>query len=75
MEPIVNGLEIEYGSKVDFQSLDANLTENLQIQASYGLRGHPTIAVLDENGKVMASFIGPQDQAVLREALTAVLDE
>ena len=69
----MNGLEIEYGSKVDFQSLDASLTGNLQIQASYGLRGHPTFAILDENGKVTASFIGPQDQAVLREAITAVI--
>lgn len=75
MEPIVNGLEIVYGSKVDFRALDASLPENLQIQAGYGLRGHPTFAVLDENGQVTASFIGPQEQAVLEEAITAVLDE
>ena len=75
MEPIVNGLEIEYGSKVNFQSLDASLSENLDVQASYGVRGHPTFVILDENGGVVASFIGPQDQAVLREAITAVISK
>ncbi len=75
MQPIVNGLETEYGSKVDFQSLDAILPENLEEQASYGMRGHPTFVILDENGKVAVSFIGAQDEAVLREALTAVLDK
>ena len=71
----MNGLEIEYGSKVDFQSLDASLPENLDVQASYGVRGHPTFVILDENGEITASFIGPQDQAVLRGAITAVLDK
>lgn len=69
----MNGLEIEYGSKVDFRALDASLPENLDVQASYGVRGHPTVVILDENGGVAASFIGPQEQAVLRGALTAVL--
>jgi len=73
MAPIVDGLESDYAGKAAVLQLNADETENIQLQQQYGLRGHPTFAVLDRNGRVMQRFIGPQAEEVLREALTAVI--
>ncbi len=72
MEPIVNGLETEFGGKLIVTRLDANVRENEELEFSYGLRGHPAFAVLDVSGAVTATFIGPQSDETLREAVTAV---
>lgn len=73
MTPIVDGLESEFAGQVKVQQLDADETENVQLQQQYGLRGHPTFALLDRNGRVVQTFIGPQAEEVLHEALTAVI--
>ena len=73
MTPIVDGLESDFAGQVKVQQLDANETENAQLQQQYGLRGHPTFAVLDRNSRVVQTFIGPQAEEVLREAITAVI--
>jgi thioredoxin-like negative regulator of GroEL len=73
MEPIVDGLEKEFAGQITVARLDADEEENGQLQQQYGLRGHPTFAVLDRNGRVVQTFIGPQAEGVLHEALTAVI--
>ncbi len=73
MSPIVDGLESEFSGQAEVLQLDADETENAQLQQQYGMRGHPTFAVLDRNGRVVQTFIGPQAEEVLREALTAVI--
>lgn len=72
MTPIVNGLEDEFEGRAAVLRLDANVPENERLQAGYGMRGHPTFLVLDENGAVFAQFIGKQTADTLRQALTAV---
>ena len=72
MEPIVNGLETEFGEQLIVTRLDANVRENEELEFSYGLRGHPAFAVLDAAGSVTATFIGPQSDETLRNAVTAV---
>jgi thioredoxin-like negative regulator of GroEL len=73
MTPIVNGLESEFAGRVAVLQLDANEADNAQLQQKYGMRGHPTFVVLDEKGRAVQTFIGPQSEAVLQEALTAVI--
>jgi len=73
MSPIVDGLESDFVGQAKVLQMDANETENAQLQQQYGLRGHPTFAVLDQNGRVVQTFIGPQTEEVLHEALTAVI--
>ncbi len=72
MSPIVDGLESDFAGQARVVQLDANEAENAKLQQQYGLRGHPTFAVLDRNGRVVQTFIGPQAEEVLHEALTAV---
>ena len=73
MSPIVDGLESDFAGQARVLQLDANETKNAQLQQQYGLRGHPTFAVLDRNGRVVQTFIGPQAEEVLHEAITAVI--
>jgi protein-disulfide isomerase len=72
MTPIVDGLEREFEGQLTVIRLDANVAANERLQLSYGMRGHPTLLVLNEAGDVSAQFIGRQTAETLREAMTAV---
>lgn len=72
MEPIVDGLEAEFDDSVSVVRLDANVVENSELQQQFGVQGHPSFVVLDASGAVTARFFGPQTEADLRAALTAV---
>jgi thioredoxin-like negative regulator of GroEL len=74
MEPIVNGLENEFAGDATVIQLNANEGDNERLQQQYGMRGHPTFAILDMNGRLAQTFIGPQTTEILREALTAVVE-
>lgn len=74
MRPIVNGLEAEFQDQIEVIWLDASVPANVELQQSYGLRGHPAFAVLDREGMVAEIFFGPQSETDLRAALTAVLE-
>jgi thioredoxin-like negative regulator of GroEL len=73
MSPIVDRLEGDFTGQVKVLQLNANETENAQLQQQYGLRGHPTFVVLDVNGRPAQTFVGPQTEEILREAITAVI--
>lgn len=42
MQPIVNGLEEEYGEVLTFERVNANLEPGRTLLRAYGLRGHPS---------------------------------
>ena len=71
MTPIVNGLENDFADRAAVWQLDANEADYARLQQQFGLRGHPTFVVLDENGRAVQTFIGPQTKEVLEQALTA----
>jgi len=73
MTPIVDGLESEFAGQASVLQLDANEADNGSLQQQLGMRGHPTIVVLDGNGRATQTFIGPQTAEVLHEALMAVV--
>lgn len=72
MLPIVNGLEAEFGEQIKVERLDAAKQENADLMAEFGVRGHPTFVVVDADGQVQQTFVGPQTGETLRDALTAV---
>lgn len=75
MIPIVDGLAIEFEGRITVLKLDASLPENEKLQASYGLRGHPTFLVLDQECHVTAQFIGPQATETLQTAIQNVANK
>ncbi len=73
MEPIVDGLAQEFGNQVTFWRVNADSEEGAAWQSALEVRGHPTIVVVDENGRVWERFYGVQPAAVLRQGLQAML--
>lgn len=70
--PIVDGLEAEFEGNVAVLRLTADEAANARLQAQYGLRGHPAFAVVDGQGRISQTFVGPQTAATLRPAMAAV---
>lgn len=73
MMPIVNGLEEEFAGQINVLRLNAVETENEELMQSYGLRGHPSFVVLDENGRVSQTYFGPQNEDMLRTAVQSAI--
>lgn len=73
MEPIVNGLESEFGERLTEYRLDASVAANVRLQQKFRLRGHPTFAVVDRHDKPGATFVGPQRAEALRDAIVKVI--
>lgn len=72
MEPIVNGLEDEYGAQVTFQHLNA-AAEGRQLFQRYNLRGHPSYVILNTEGDVVWRRVGEVPRETLAEALQEAL--
>ena len=58
MEPIVNGLEIEYAADVAFDRINASSDRGQAAMQAYDVRGHPSYVFLDADGEVVWQFAG-----------------
>lgn len=72
MFPIVDGLENEFSGQVSVTRLNAAETDVTQLMNDYGVRGHPSFVVLDDNNDAIQQLIGSQSEDILRAAMTAV---
>lgn len=72
MEPIVNGLEEQYGNRIAFRWLDA-ANEGSALFQQYGLRGHPSYIILDTEGQVVWRFTGQTTREMLEEGIRDAL--
>lgn len=70
--PVVNRLEEEFAGRVAVIRLNANEGTNSRLQREYGVQGHPSFVVLDDDDAVADRFFGPQDEETLRAAMAAV---
>jgi hypothetical protein len=73
MQPIVNGLEQQYGARLAFESRDATAAANQASMRAYGLRGHPSYAIVDQSGQVRWSASGSLPEAALRQKVEQIL--
>ena len=73
MTPIVNGLNEEFSGQLIVRQLNAEEVENAQLMQEYGLRGHPSFAILAEDCLLLKTFLGPQSETQLREAIHAIV--
>ena len=71
----MNRLEGKYGTQITFIRLNAVESNNADIQQGFGLRGHPTVAIIDADGHVAAKFIGEQSAETLRDAIGIMLND
>ncbi|MFN2189882.1 MAG: TlpA family protein disulfide reductase [Candidatus Promineifilaceae bacterium] len=75
MTPIVDRLQVEFDGRVSVYRLNAAQEINVRIQSQWGLRGHPSFAVLDEDGSIVHQFFGPQTEIDLRQAMESVINQ
>ena len=73
MEPIVDGLEEEFSGRLTVLQLNVTEAENIQLLGNFGLRGHPSFALVDEGGKLSNTCSGPQRETQLREAIQLIV--
>ncbi len=71
MMPIVDGLGEEFQGQMSVFQLDTGQQRNAELQNQWGLRGHPSFAILDDNSRVVQRFFGPQTESALRQAMDA----
>lgn len=70
--PIVDGLEAEFSGQISFVRLNVEQPDPARIQQSYGLRGHPSVVILDATGQPTNRYFGAEDVETLRIALNEV---
>lgn len=73
MQPIVNGLEETYGDRVVFRRVNADKDNGPEIVRAYNVLGHPTIMLVNEKGKELQRFVGPQSTETLQDAIEKTL--
>jgi hypothetical protein len=71
MQPIVNGLELEFEEQIVFQHVDANTETGRTTMSIYGLRGHPSYAIVDVDGSARWTATGQLPAEQLRQAVIA----
>lgn len=71
----MNGLETEFADRINVVRLNVAEPANARIQAEMGLRGHPSLALLDEEGEIARRFFGAPAADVLRRAVQEITAE
>lgn len=69
MQPIVNGLETEFGQQLAFERHNAANSAGQAIMAAYGLRAHPSYIIIAPDGQALWSFTGQVSGERLREQI------
>jgi hypothetical protein len=74
MRPIVNGLEAEYGDRIDFRRHNIVSEEGQAWADQYSLRGHPAYVLVNSAGQERWRYVGVVPQGVMEAELAAALE-
>lgn len=69
----MDGLRTTYGDRVAFSRVDARSQLGKEAYEFYNLRGHPIVAILDAQGKLLAQIWGERPRSEIETALRAAL--
>ena len=69
----MNGLEIEYGDRIIFQKLNVDESDGERFAQAYRVRGHPTVLILDADGKQIWLRTGALSRDDYFEAIQSTL--
>ena len=73
MDPVVDGLENEFGDQIEFLRIDSGSSDGLSIFRAYGLRGHPCYVMINPDGEVLWIGLGEQSVESLRGHISKLL--
>jgi hypothetical protein len=69
MQPIVHGLETEFGGQLAFEQRDANTEAGKLTMQTYSLRAHPSYVIAAPDGTLLWTFTGQMRADALRAEL------
>jgi thiol-disulfide isomerase/thioredoxin len=74
MKPLVEGLEREYGSKVEFRRLNVDGSDSSAsaVADKLGVQYVPDFVFADSNGVIAQQLVGEQTVDTLRSGITAL---
>lgn len=72
-KPIVDGLEKDLAGKADVVRLNVLTSIGQQAAAHFGVRGMPTVVVVDGQGKVMLTQLGLVRPAAIHDQIELLL--
>ena len=72
MQPIVNGLENEYGSDIDFVKINIDDPNSAAAKQEYGFRYQPYFVLVDAEGEVLQTWPGYTEAALFEEAFATL---
>lgn len=73
MAPVVHGLEDRYGDRVRFVYLDIDDPRTKPFKQQLNYRYQPHIFLLDNDGHVLAQWVGAVDAATLEQAIVQAI--
>ncbi|MEM7116223.1 MAG: hypothetical protein AAF614_27550 [Chloroflexota bacterium] len=71
----MDGLEAEFAGQINFVRLNVDQPDQARIQQSYGMRGHPSVVILDSSGQPTERYFGAEEAEVLRPVLEAIVND
>lgn len=74
MQPIVNGLEDEYGSDIEFVKINIDDPNSAAAKQEYGFRYQPYFVLVDGEGEVLQTWPGYTEAPLFEEAFATVLE-
>ncbi len=74
MKPIVNGLESEYGTQIEFVPINIDDPESTAYKQQYGFRYQPHFLLVSPEGEVIEEWLGYTDAAFFEQTFATVLE-
>ncbi len=70
--PVVDGIEEDFAGRLQVVRLNFNQSRNDAAIRALGVRGHPTVVLIDRRGMPQPPLIGIQTDAKLRPKVEAL---
>jgi len=74
MAPMVHRLEIDYWGQIDFTFMDIDDEDVQPYRTELSFQYQPQLILLDGEGNIVDSIVGPRPEEELRAALDSLLD-
>ena len=72
-KPIVDGLQANFGSKIDFYHINTDNPREVQASRKYGVNRYSQYVLIDANGKTLHQWFGHLDQILVALVIEAEL--
>jgi thiol-disulfide isomerase/thioredoxin len=73
MVPVMRSLEMQYGDKINFITLDGTKKTNIDLVGRFKVDGIPHMAFMSKNNEVETALIGAVPKKIMKENLDALL--